>query len=326
MKNWQKILIVIGAVIFLLSVFKDALIKSAVTKVGSSVIGAPLKVDGLSLGLLSQKVRIKGLKLYNPPGFPNETLIEISEISVDADIAAFLKGLIHVPYAVIDVKQMTVIRNKEGKLNVDSLKVVEEQKAAVQKGGDKKGKGGVSKDMPIAIDYLRLNVGEVVFKDYQKSDPPTVNAYPVNIHNKEFKNITSVAQLATLIMVEGMGPTGLKSAGLYAASTFLGVAFLPAGVAGVILGNDDSVQDYNTSPGKAFDALIEVISANNGKLKSQDRTRGVVKASYQGCDVAAKIEEVGGGKTKVSISARQYLIPKPEVAGGLIHQLSEKIK
>jgi hypothetical protein len=325
MKKWPKIFIVVVAVVFVLSIFKDALIKSAVTNVGSSVIGAPLKVDGLSLGLFSQKVRIKGLKLYNPPGFPNETLVEIPEISVDVDIPAFLKGTIHVPYAVIDVKQMVIIRNKEGKLNVDSLKVVEEQKAAMQKGEKKDKDKPKSKDMPIAIDYLRLNVGEVVFKDYQKSDPPTVNAYPVNIHNKEFKNITSVAQLTTLIMVEGMGPTGLKSAGLYAASTFLGVAFLPAGVAGVILGNDDSVGDYSSGTPRVFDALIEVIQASNGKIKSQDRSKGLLKASVQGCDVAAKVEATGG-RTKLTISARQFMIPKPEVAGGIQHQVGEKIK
>jgi len=326
MKVWQKILVVIVVGLFALSVFKDVLIKTAVTSIGSSVIGAPLKIGGLGLGILTQKVRIKNLKLYNPPGFPqDEPLVDIPEISIDADIAAFLKGSIHVPYAVINVKQMTIIKNKEGKLNVDSLKMVEAQKEAMQKGESKEKVKAKGKDMAIALDYLRLNVGEVVLKDLQK-DPPAVTAYSVNIHNKEYKNITSVAQLTTLIMVEGMGPTGLKSAGLYAASTFLGVAFLPAGVAGVLLGNDDVVGDFNARIGETFDALLVVINADNGKIKLEDRTKGVVKASVQGCDVAAKIESVGGGKTKVTISARQYLMPKPEVAGGILHQLEGKIK
>jgi hypothetical protein len=321
---FPKFLILIVITVVLLSVFKDFLIKSAVTSIGSSVIGAPLTIDGLGLGIMSQKVRITNLKLYNPSGFPQEEpLIDIPEISVDADIPALLKGQLHVPYIVVNVKQMTIIKNKNGKMNVDSLKVVEEQKAAMQKGKPKDSKPK-PKDMPIAIDYMRLNVGEVIYKDLQKN-PPAVNAYPVNINNKEFKNITSVAQLTTLIMVEAMGPTGLKSAGLYAASTFLGVAFLPAGVAGVLLGNDDSVADYSSGTPLVYDALVEVIQASNGKIKSQDRTNGTIKASVQGCDVSAKIEGVGG-RSKLTISARQFLVPKPEVAAGLQHQVGEKVK
>src|SRR6185503_14879121 len=105
MKMWQKILIGVFAGLFLLSLFKDFLMQSVITKFGSSMIGAPLKVGSFGLGIFSQKVRIKNMKLYNPPGFPDEPLIDIPEISVDADIPAFLKGSIHIPYAVIDVKQ-----------------------------------------------------------------------------------------------------------------------------------------------------------------------------------------------------------------------------
>ena len=320
MKKWQNILIIIFAAIFILSIAKNILIQSAITTVGSAVIGAPLKVGGFSLGILSQKVRIKNMKLYNPKGFPqDEPLIDIPEISVDADLMAFTKGKIHVPYIVVSVKQMTIIKDKEGKLNVDSLKVVEQQKEASKKAGKK------PKDMAIAIDYMRLNVGEVVMKDYQKSDPPAISAFQVGLKNKEFKNITSVAQLSTLIMFECMGPTGLKSAGLYGAATVLGVAFLPAGVAGVLLGNADSVADYSAGVDKVYEELVKIIQENNGKFKSQDKAKGVIKAIVQGADVSVKLENLSN-KTKVTIVARKMMIPKAEIAAGIIHQLSERIK
>lgn len=324
MNKWQKILIVIFAAILLLGILKNVLIQSAITTVGSAVIGAPLKVGGFSLGILSQKVRIKNMKLYNPKGFPqDEPLIDIPEISVDADLMAFLKGKIHVPYVVVNVKQMTIIKDKEGKMNVDSLKVVEEQKDADKK--DEKAGAKKPKDFAIAIDYMRLNVGEVVVKDYQKSDPPAVTAYQVGLKDKEFKNITSVAQLSTLIMLECMGPTGLRSAGLYAASTVLGVAFLPAGVAGVLLGDANAAAEYNSVINKVYDELIKVIQENNGKVKSQDKVKGMIKAVVQGADVSAKLETVES-KTKVTIVARKMMIPKAEIAAGIIHQLSERVK
>ncbi len=321
MKKWQKILIIVFAGLFVLSVLKDVLIKSAVTTIGSAVIGAPLKVGGFSLGVFSQKVRIKNMKLYNPKGFPqDEPLIDIPEISVDVDLMALLQGKVHVLHVVVNVKQMTIIKDKEGKLNIDSLKVVQEQKEASKKDDKKETKK--SKDMAIAIDYMRLNVGEVVVKDYQKSDPPTVTAFQVGLHNKEFKNIASVAQLSTLIMLECMGPTGLKSAGLYAAASVLGVAFLPAGV---LLGNADAAADYSSSLDKVYEELVKIIQENNGKFKSQDKAKGVIKAVVQGTDVSVKLETVES-KTRVTIATRKMMIPKAEIAGGIIHQLSERIK
>ena len=111
MNNWQKILIGIVVSLFVFTFAKDQLIKSTMISIGSSVVGAQLKIGHLSLGVFSHKVRIQGVRLYNPDGFPNdEALLDVPEINCDIDLTAFLKGEAHIPYIVIDVKQMTVIK------------------------------------------------------------------------------------------------------------------------------------------------------------------------------------------------------------------------
>jgi hypothetical protein len=44
------------------------------------------------------------------------------------------------------------------------------------------------------------------------------------------------------------------------------------------------------------------------------------------CNVTVRIDEGLSGRTKVSVSARKLLIPKPDVANGILDKLSEKLK
>ena len=69
MKKYRKVLIVIFAIIVGIVFLKNLLIKTAITTVGSSVVGAPVKIKKFSLGLLTQKVHIKKMAVYNPKGF-----------------------------------------------------------------------------------------------------------------------------------------------------------------------------------------------------------------------------------------------------------------
>jgi len=97
------------------------------------------------------------------------------------------------------------------------------------------------------FDVVKLNLGKVIVKDYRKGEPPTILAYNIGIDDKEYKNITSAQEFVTLVMIQAMGPAAIKGAGIYAAATVLGVAFLPAGVAGVLLGTDSGIEEINVS-------------------------------------------------------------------------------
>ena len=209
MKKINKILIGIVVSVVILAFVKDQIIKAVVMSQGSEILGAQVHLDSLGLNLFKQSIRIKGLKVYNPPGFPHAVMVDIPEISVDADVASFLKGNLHLPLIIVDLKEMVVIKNKDGKLNVDSLKVV--QKTALTKGAKQEEKP--AKQLPMKIDQATLNLGKVVVKDYTKGEPPSIQAYDIGV-NKTFKNITSAEQLVTLVLVQAMGPTALRNAAI----------------------------------------------------------------------------------------------------------------
>ncbi|MCK5178198.1 MAG: AsmA family protein [Candidatus Omnitrophica bacterium] len=323
MKKYQKILIIVFIVIIGIVVLKDVLIKSAITTVGSSILGAPIKIRKFALRAITQKVHIEDMVIYNPKGFPEGPLVDISEIRVDFDLGALLKGELHLPLIIFDLKEIILVKDKDGNLNVDALKVAEVKEEPEQKEEKAKPKES-GKMMPMRIDELRLNVERVIMKDYSLGEKPVILVYEIALKDKVFKNIKSPEQLATLVMVQAMGPAGIKGAAIYGAATLLGAAFLPAGVVGILIGKDSSTAEYRTDYDELYDVSMSVIN-EAGTLKSEDRAKGVIKAKVDGADVTIKLEKTQEQKVQVTISARKLMLPKPEIAGGVQYQIEKEI-
>ena len=318
-KSWQKVLIIAVVVIIALGALKNIIIQAAITTVGSNVVGAKIHLQHFSLNFFSQKIHMKGLTVYNPPGFPNEPFVDIPEIRVDADVPALLSGKIHLRYAVFNLKEMVVVKNKEGKMNVDSLKVIEDQKKAAEEA--KKSKKEEPKkpaaEFALQIDELKLNVERVILKDYSKGEEPVISVYDVALRDKTFKDIKSVQQLVTLIMVNALGPTAIQSAGMYAAATILGVGFLPAGIVGAA--------EFKQSVPMVYEAALKLMK-EKGQIKYEDKKTGIIKAKENGVDLTIKVEKGASGKTTANVTARQMMLPKPDIAGGVVYRLKNMVK
>lgn len=214
-----------------------------------------------------------------------------------------------------------IIKNKEGKLNVDSLKVVEEQKNAAPAEKDVK----PQKAMPMQIDTMALSIGKVIFMDFETKDKPTIDAYDVGIKGKTFKNITSAQQFITLILVEAMKPTAIRGAAVYGAASVLGVAFLPAGIAATLLGDDSSSAEFAVNHDKVYKICLG-FAKEKGSVASESQEKGRIKAKIDGHDVTITVIKKTPEIVEVQVSARKYMLPKQQFAGGLLYQITEKLK
>ncbi len=319
----KKILTVFGiilAVLLVLGFLKDQLIKTAVTTVFSRMTGAPLKIDHLSLGIFSQSIKIEGLRLYNPPGFPSEVMLDAPLIFAQMEVPALLKNQIHLFSLDIKLKEMVIIENKEGKLNVDSLKVVESQKKEGTPGPEKPSKARPS----FLIDVARFDLGRVVHKRYKSGEQYTTEAFDLNVKNKVYKNITSPEQLVLLILVEHLKRTAIKNAAIYGAANLVGVAFLPAGVAAAFLGEANASADFNVSFDKAYQTSLQFLS-KSGKILTEDRQQGLIKAKYEGYDIVVRVVTNPDQSTKIDVQAKKMLLPKAQIAGGILHEISRQL-
>ncbi len=211
----HSFLIIAVIVLFVLAIAKDQIIKAAVTIGASRVVGASVHIDGMSVGLFRHVIHIKGFKIHNPSGFPSGIMIDVGKVSADYDLPAILKGDLHLSFLVLDLKEMVVIRNKEGRLNVDALRVAQ------------KGPTGPEKQQAMRIDTVTLTLDQVIVKDYTISDWPAVQVFDIGIRDKTYHHIKSAEQLAALVMVESLNPTNIKDAAIYGAARVLNV---PVGV------------------------------------------------------------------------------------------------
>ncbi|MCX5702201.1 MAG: hypothetical protein NTW64_04395 [Candidatus Omnitrophica bacterium] len=318
----KKIVAVVLIAILVLSafcLFRDLIIKSVISSVTSNITGAPVHIGGFSLSVIKQSVKITNFKMYNPKGFPQEILVDIPKLGVSCNLSALIKGKLHLKLLDFDLKELVLTKNKEGKLNVDSLKVVEAGKEPKKEKAKKP-----AKQMAMQIDVVNLNIGRVINKDYSVGEQPVIKVFDINI-KKTYKDITSVQQLAALIIAEPLKAAGIQGLQVYAATLLTGVAALPVAAVFTLAGKDYAEQDFNVSWQEAYAAGLRAIK-NAGTLKNEDSVGGVINADVGGSQVTLKLKKIDEGKTRITVSARKFMLPQPEVAAGVMYKITEELK
>ncbi len=318
MKKIFRLVIIIIAILLVIGFAKDLIIRTAVSAVAEQITGTKVHIGGLSLGIFRQSVRINNFIIYNPSGFPQGVLVELPKIYVDYDLLSLLKGRLHLPLVDIYLKEMGLEKNKEGRMNVDSLKIVERQEP---KPG---AKHEAAKPLVMQIDLLNLQLGRIVSKDYSVGAEPTIKVYDINL-KKSYRNITSAQQLVGLILTEPMKEAGIRGAKIYALSTLAGAGFFPVAIATTLAGKDTAQKDFNMAREDLYRVCLAVLK-DSGVVNKEDKIAYVITAEAGGANITVRLEEKSPRLTQVSVSARKYLFPKPEIANGILYKISEKLK
>jgi hypothetical protein len=209
---------------------------------------------------------------------------------------------------------MIVFKNAQGKLNVDELKIVQ-------------GKLHEKKKEPapnFKIDELKLDVEQVVVEDDRKT-PPLIEAYDLNLKDKTIRNINGSSKLIRVVLIESLKPTAIKSAAVIAATTLLGVGFLPGLAIGIAVANDEAISEIPYSFDQVYQQSLQLVK-QLGRLKREEFEAGKIFAKIYNCDVSIRIQKQGWGQSKVIIGARKYFWAEPEIAAGLLYQLKEALK
>ena len=304
--------IVLALFLAFVLVFKNPIIKASAQGIGSSILGAKLSIGKFSWDVAANKIIVKDITIDHPQGYEKGVFVDIPEVVLQYDAKALSKGVWHMPLVLIDLKEMTVIKNNEGKLNVDALNVLHPEKSAKMV------------LPPFMIDELKLNVGQVIYKDYFNRTTPNILVYNINFKDKVVKNIDSAPKLVGAVIMQAMKHTAIQSAGMYAAAAVMGVGFLPGVVLGVIVAKDDVIQDFSKGYAQAFDACEQFIK-ERGQLVKSDRSKGSIEGKLEGTDVKIKVEKLSWFKTRITVSARKFMMPKREFAGGVLYQIGKKL-
>jgi len=193
-KNIYFLVVIIGLG-WLIAATKDKIAKAAVEKAVAATTGLRLSMDSFSFGILKTDLAIQNLRLFNPEGYKEPEMLYIPRIFVDYNFADLIKKIIHIENMELDLKELMVIKDKNGKLNLSSLKPVKEKEPSQQAAAKDKEPSPAFK-----IDNLLLKIGKVTYKDYTKNpDSPAIQEFTLNFSGK-YTNITDLRSLVKLIV------------------------------------------------------------------------------------------------------------------------------
>jgi len=307
----KKILIVLGAIVFCLAsivMARDRILGYALTAYASMITRTPVHMDGFSLDIFSSTMRISGLKISNPVGFPEGILILCPKISIKYDPGTLFKLKHHFLRVEIDLMELGLVRNREGALNLDSFK--------------KKPISKASPRVPISIDSLDLSLGRIVYKDYTISEEPVVRVYDVN-KRKSYKNITA-KQATIIVLAAPMGIVEIKKTGAYGVARLMGMSVVRAAIGVTFIGKDSVHEIVETGFEHLYDVSLVVLK-RMGTITKDDAPNGAIKANINGVMVALQLRKSSAKATEITISARQDMSPKHDIAGGVLYQVLDAL-
>lgn len=214
MKKMAAILaavVIAGAVLWWL---KDAMVRNGVSMAVKQATGLELRLKSLAVGLANTRIDAKGIEILNPPAFRKDRVfVDLPLLTVDYDLGAFFRGEVHLEEVVLELKELVIVKNADGKLNLEALnpsgaqKSTPQEKAAGQGG---KTTGEKSGGPQIRIDRLGLKIGRVVYKDYGAGAEPSVKNFDLRFEG-EFKNIRDTRALTALIVANVLSQGAIRS-------------------------------------------------------------------------------------------------------------------
>ena len=110
-------------------------------------------------------------------------------------------------------------------------------------------------------------------------------------------------------------------------ATWIGgqAAVLPVAIAATFIGKNSVEQIIDADFEHVYEISLEVVD-RMGKVTKQDASNGVIKARINGARISLHLRKKADNTTEITISARKYLLPKLDIAGGVLYQILDKLE
>jgi uncharacterized protein involved in outer membrane biogenesis len=213
-----------------LAIFKNQIIESVVRQQIRSSTGLEMEVESLRMGLLSSALEIRGLKLMNPPDFPDREAFDISRIHARYSVRSLFSTNIQLPELVVEVPRVVLVRKADGESNLERVKDTARRRKQEAAAGRREpapppteppagGEAGSGKPAPAEkvkkgffIGSLTLRVGTVEMRDYGrlKDGKPKVKEYDLAL-DRTFEKVDGIESVVSQMVNEIIMQEALKS-------------------------------------------------------------------------------------------------------------------
>ncbi|MDI1320021.1 MAG: hypothetical protein PSW75_07495 [bacterium] len=190
MKKLVKRALVCGLLLVVCSILWVVLLPTIVASTIRSRTGFAVQVEKLSVNPFLANARISGLVLKNPDGWPEAAFVNLRQFQADVDLLPLLGDKFMADEILVDIAQLTLVRNQDGVLNAMAFK-------DGLTGGHEAGSTptGNAKAATFLIRHLVLKFDKLVYADYS-GRRPVVKDYDLNIQ-RDLTNVDSVAKIVS---------------------------------------------------------------------------------------------------------------------------------
>jgi hypothetical protein len=190
---------------------RDPIIQALTESRIESATGLDVRIRRLNMGLLSSKVTIEGLRIYNTAAFGGGLMFDIPELHFEADSSALKSGEIRLKLLRLELAELQIVMNRDGISNFEALRRYRVDRQSKSSGPLK---DIVDPSLKFAgIDILNLSVEKFHKTDLRTSGPPQV--IDVSVRNAVYQRIHSKRELLNLLE-----PQIVKEAATYLISAF----------------------------------------------------------------------------------------------------------
>lgn len=167
---------------------KDVIIKAVLEGTCVAMTGVRADIGIIKTDVIKGVLDIRGLRLYNPKGYPPGLMADVPELYADIDWPELLHNKIKLEELRFYLKEFNIVRIARGEVNVNNL-----IPPKPKKGADKKqlAKGFLKITVP---GTLSIRADKVFFKDYTLAKEPIVNEFDINI-DQRYENVEDVYSL-----------------------------------------------------------------------------------------------------------------------------------
>lgn len=222
------------------SLIKNGLTQSIIAGALSKAANVPVHIGSTHVQIISTTIDLKNVQIHNPRSYAEKIMIDAPEIYMSFDLPALFKGTTHFREVKLNLKELIVIKNAKGEVNVIALKP--------KQGGESESNKAKGQAPKLSIDKLSLTIGRVVYKDYSQGGQPSTQIFDVNIQDRQYTHIENIQAVVSLIMFEALTRTSLsRLAGLDVSVFKDGAGSLLSGGFGLVKGEAGDLQ--NTAKG-----------------------------------------------------------------------------
>jgi hypothetical protein len=172
------VLAAVGAVVYFVRYSLDGVVRNAIERSGSEVLGTRVSVRGVHIDLRRGQATISGISVANPPGFSSQPALTLSGITVALDARSIRSSPIVIESVDVGEPRVLVELSADGRANLDVLRRNVEaysSRSGDHGGGGSEGTGSAKPERRLLVRHFQLEQGNV------RVDPSAVGRDPVDV-------------------------------------------------------------------------------------------------------------------------------------------------